>query len=129
MARSPPAPIDDRVDGTITLADGTRHDFSADPVGDGAGLFRVTGDEAAAAEVTAGWIVDADGEQRGSLRVRGTRRPAPALPSDGLVVDGRRLPVSVFTITPAAPSPVPVPYPNIAKAETTTTQPTPTTSG
>ncbi len=87
----------------------------------------MTGDEAEPR--SSSWIVDGEGEQRGSLRVRGTKRPAPALPADGLVVDGRRLPISVFTISPAAPSPVPVPYPNIAKDEPTTTKPTPTTSG
>jgi hypothetical protein len=101
--------------GTVTLATGARHTFSAIPTASPGGLLRVTGDEARADGVIGGWIVASDGQQRGSLTVRGLARPARPVPGDSLDLDGKRYPVSVLLIpprTPATPPGVPIPYPN-----------------
>ncbi len=103
-------------DGTVTFAGGDRHEFMAAPAESGAGLLRVTGPEAAAEGVVAGWIVANDGETRGALRVGGTRRTAPAAPGGAVTVDEVSYPISVFLVPPtrpATPPGVPIPYPDI----------------
>jgi len=109
-------PAEDGYDGEVSFVGGDRHSFSAVAAGDDGGLFRVQGAEAESSEVSAGWIVDADGNERGSLRVGGARRAAPRLPGATLTVDAKRFPVVVFftpPTTPATPPGVPIPYPNI----------------
>ena len=105
---------DDAIEGTVTLPDGSLHAFSTEPAVIGAGLYRVTGDEAKAAEITAGWVVANDGEQRGSLRIRGANKTVPALPNGTLKVSDTEATVSVFLAkTPAPAGPIPIPYPII----------------
>lgn len=109
--------------GTVTLASGERHNFQAVAAESGAGLLRVTGTEAEADGVVAGWIVSNGGEQRGSLRVRGIARTAPPAPDDSVTLDGARYPVSVFLVPPtgpATPPGVPIPYPNTGMVATAT---------
>ncbi len=108
--------------GTVTLADGGRHRFQAVPAQPGAGLLRITGPEAEADGVVAGWIVTNDGEQRGSLRVRGVTRAAPAAPGESVTLSGTKYSVSIFLIPPPQPPApfVPVPYPNIGVVATAT---------
>ncbi len=110
--------------GTVTFADGEQHGFLAVPTESGAGLLRVTGNEAGAGGIDAGWIVANDGETRGSLRVNGTRRTAPAAPGGSVTIDRTDYPVSVFLVDvdkkPAPSGPIPVPYPNTGPAATVT---------
>ncbi len=108
--------------GTLTFADGERHRFQAEPAQSGAGLLRVTGPEAEADGVVAGWIVANDGEQRGSLRVQGVARTAPLARGESVTVSGTRYPVSIFLIPQAIPPApfVPVPYPNTGVVATAT---------
>ena len=109
--------------GAVTFPDGERHQFEAGPADAGAGLLRVTGAEAESDGVVAGWIVDNDGEYRGSLRVRGVARTAPPAPGDSVVVSTTRYPVSIFLTppqNPATPPGVPVPYPNTGIVATAT---------
>ena len=105
----------------MTLAGGERHHFEAVPAEPGAGLLRVTGPEAEADVVVAGWIVSNDGEHRGSLRVGGVARTAPPPPDGSVIVDGARYPVSIFLTSPenpATPPGVPIPYPNTGTVAT-----------
>lgn len=109
--------------GTVTFATGERHRFQAEPAESGAGLLRVTGPAAQADGLVAGWIVTNNGEQRGSFRVRGIARTAPAVPGTTLTFAGTSYPVSVFLIpptTPATPPGVPIPYPNTGIAAVAT---------
>jgi hypothetical protein len=108
------AVVDDRYEGEVTFANGDQRPFSAVAAEEGAGLYRVMGSEAEAAGVDAGWIVDNDGEQRGSMRVQGVAHEAGSLPGEAVVVAGTSLPVMVFLVprTPATPPGVPIPYPN-----------------
>ncbi len=109
--------------GTVTFANGKRHQFQAMPAEPDAGLLRVTGPEAEADGVVAGWIVNNDGDQRGSLRVGGIARTAPPAPGHSVTIDGTKYPVSVFLVpplTPATPPGVPIPYPNIGVVATAT---------
>ncbi len=112
------------VAGTVTFAGGEQHEFLAVPAEPGAGLLRVTGADATADGIDAGWIVANDGETRGSLRVNGTRRTAPAAPGGSVTVDRTDYPVSVFLVDvdkkPAPAGPIPIPYPNIGSAATAT---------
>lgn len=109
--------VGDAVLGEVTLADGTTHSFTAEAASGEAGLYRVLGEEAQAAELQAGWIVDNDGSQRGALRRRRVFEPAPRLPDSGLKLGGVTYPVFKIEIELMPPSPpagpIPVPYPNI----------------
>ena len=64
---------EDQAEGTVTVA-GDDHPFTADAAEEPAGLYRteetVDGDE-----VTAGWVIAADGTQRGGLRRAGQLQP------------------------------------------------------
>lgn len=109
--------------GTVTLGDGERYEFEAVAAEPGAGLLRITGPEAEADGVVGGWIVDNDGDYRGSLRVGGIARTAPAAPGGSVSLNNTSYPVSVFLVpprTPATPPGVPIPYPNVGMAATAT---------
>jgi hypothetical protein len=121
------ATIDDgALNGTFTSPQTGARDVRAEKARGDAGLYRLAGDDARAAGIVAGWIVANDGTQRGSLRVGGVARTAPAMPGASLVVDGNTLAVSVYVAVPpdvsvtpprpATPPGVPIPYPNVAKA-------------
>lgn len=105
--------------GSVTLADGTTHSFSAVPADGDAGLYRVESAEATRDGIEAGWIVDNEGALRGFHRVRGATRTAPPLSGGSLTVDGTAYPVVVYRVPePDVRSPqpvppfVPTPYPN-----------------
>ena len=111
---------DDGVTGTFVTADGERHAFAATVVDGDAGLYRALSDDASAAGIHAGWIVDRQGDERGALRRGETFEPAPALDRSGLRIDGLVVPIYRFEtrFRPGAPSPVPIPYPILNGPET-----------
>lgn len=112
------AVIGDHAEGSVTLANGEQHAFSATKAIGDAGLYRLDVAAAEAVGVQAGWIVDNAGDQRGSLRVNGVSRSAPSVPGKTLNVGGVELPVVVYFTppeTPATPPGVPIPYPNTNK--------------
>lgn len=106
---------DDRVTGSVGLGDGATHRFVLERAEAGAGLYRVEDPEAERDGVRAGWIVDNDGDQRGSLRIAGASSPAPALPGSTLTVEDTSYTVVVYSVPtrppPGGPGPVPIPYP------------------
>ena len=61
----------DSFEGNVTLRDKRRLSFTAAPNKDkDAGIYRVYGEQAEQDEIVAGWILDSDGDERGSLRIR-----------------------------------------------------------
>lgn len=108
------------VSGTVELANGDVHTFTAEPATGDAGLYRALSDEATSAEIHAGWVLRDDGTERGALRRRRTFEQAPAFDPSGLRVDGMVVPIYRFVVPakpPAPPAPlVPVPYPNVELA-------------
>lgn len=63
--------------GIVTFTNARTHSFTASPNSGSetkVGVFRVHGDTAIQDEVEAGWIVNAAGEERGSLRVKGKKK-------------------------------------------------------
>lgn len=84
---------DGAASGTLTFADGIARTFTAPPaVGDG-GVYRAEG-VVDGGDVVAGWVVLADGTQRGALD--GAAGPAPALgpPRSTALIGTTALPVS-----------------------------------
>ena len=67
----------DGIKGTVTLKDGSEKSFSAAPAKDDAGLYRASAKDGDGRSLLAGWILLADGTQRGyveqdSIRARTT---------------------------------------------------------
>ncbi len=65
--------------GIVTFTNARTHSFTATPNSGSetkVGVFQVHGDMAIQDEVEAGWIVNAAGEERGSLRVKGKKKKA-----------------------------------------------------
>lgn len=110
----------DRITGDLDLGDGTSHRVVLERAAPGAGLYRVEDPAADRDGVRAGWIVDNDGDQRGSLRVGTISRSAPPLPGSTLTVSDVSYTVVVYAVparpAPSAPGPIPIPYPNTDKA-------------
>lgn len=111
--------VDGRYTGRVTLSDGVPHPFSTASAGTVGGLYRVSGEQAGAAGVEAGWVVLSNGEFRGSLRVHGIATAMSAAPGETLTVSGVKLPVVVYQVrlpdvakTPVPGGPIPIPYPN-----------------
>ena len=74
--------------GRLTLRTGSQHTFSASSVGSGeGGIYRIDDAAAAAQDIEGGWVVDADGTERGAFRIGTTFRAAPKRPK--LPTDGR----------------------------------------
>lgn len=111
---------DDMVSGDLDLGEGVSHRFELERAQPGAGLYRVEDAAADRDEVRAGWIVDNDGEQRGSLRIGTVSRSAPSLPGSTLTLDGATYSIVGYSVptrpSPGTPPGVPIPYPNIATA-------------
>lgn len=106
-------------EGTITLSDDRTFSFTATPNrNQNSGIFRVYGKEAADAGIVAGWVLNADGEQRGSLRIRNSFRQTVRLGtiSDGtsntVVISERAFPVQTFQVPTAAADSVSIVAPN-----------------
>ncbi|MDH5671476.1 MAG: DUF4150 domain-containing protein [Myxococcales bacterium] len=114
--------LGDGFEGEVTLSAGTRHSFTSEVADSAAGLFRVLGAEAEADGIKAGWIVDNDGDERGALLRSGSFEPAPALPSEGLRLNGVTYSVFKIALGPRTPSPpagpIPIPYPNTGTTAT-----------
>ena len=98
--------------GEMTLKTGVTHAFRATPGKTvEAGIYRVMGDEAAADQVEAGWILLSSGEERGALKVRSIFQKTPPLPR--ATAGSTSYPVFHFIIQPPGPvPPVPIPYPH-----------------
>jgi hypothetical protein len=57
-------------EGNVTLSNDNTYSFSAVPITtESGGIYRVHGEEAERDEIKAGWILDSDGDERGSLRI------------------------------------------------------------
>lgn len=128
---------DDAVSGEITLSDGSLHRFRAEPAQGDAGLYYLVAGDRLDAELSAGWIVGNDGEQRGAVTRRRRFERTPRLANDGVrigessfavarigVSGGIIVPNNVFAPkdvaliepvrVPNPPAPfVPIPLPNI----------------
>ncbi len=137
--------------GTLTLPDGTDHEFATDAAVGDAGVYVVVGEQAVDAGIAAGWILDNDGNERGALLRRGRFQPTPRFNRRGITVESKpiamtRLVSTSATVTasaiiapnnvlapadiiapnnllriPAPGGPIPIPFPNIAVTTTTTT--------
>ncbi len=109
-----------RYEGDITLPSGKAYAFTvvADTSSESMGMYRVMGDDAEGDKVEAGWVVDADGNGRGSLRLSGTFKTTTALPTQKLVVGAKSYTVFRIQMPDSRPSPgpfTPIPYPNISR--------------
>jgi hypothetical protein len=75
-----------RASGTVTLADGSRHAFSAPAAKKPAGLYR--GEKTVKGKrYLGGWIILPDGRQRGQVRSGSTILASPMLSPTKLMVD------------------------------------------
>ena len=95
----------DSYKGTVTLQDDRSLTFMAAPNLDkDSGIYRVYGEEAEKAEIVAGWILNSDGDQRGSLRIGNAFRKTVRIGnvSDGtsntVVISERSFPVRSFRL-------------------------------
>lgn len=79
-------PVDGAFTGTITFADGDEHAFTTEAAVGDAGMYLVVGEQAVAAEVSAGWILDNDGAERGALRRKRSFHATPRFSPGGLVL-------------------------------------------
>lgn len=104
--------VGDTFSRTVRFADGSEHGFTTEHAVPGAGIYRVTGDNATNAGVVAGWVVNNEGEQRGSLRVNGRNQLAALLPASTLTMAGTNVQISAFVARPSGPGPVHIPYPD-----------------
>lgn len=68
--------------GQVTLRNSTYpYLFTAGPnTAEDAGIYRVSGQEAIDDEIGAGWILNSDGEERGTLKIKSVFQKIPALP-------------------------------------------------
>jgi hypothetical protein len=93
-------------DGNVTLRNDNTFSFSAIPnTAEDAGIYRVYGTEAKQDEIEAGWILNSDGDERGSLRI-GTsfRKNGPRIKdvlsgtTNTALISGRSYPVWSFSV-------------------------------
>ena len=106
--------VDGAFAGTLTLSSGAEHEFTTEPAVGDAGMYFIAGQQAVAAGVSGGWIIDNDGDERGALIRNGSLLSTRSFDSGGLVLNGERFAVvrqSSPTKPPIAP-PVPIPLPN-----------------
>jgi GTP-binding protein Era len=84
-------------------------------------LFRLMGDEVTEDEIDAGWILNKEGDQRGSLKIKSVFQRAQNLPigdltdgtSNTVQIKKKSYPVFRFSLTAPSPAgPIPIPYPN-----------------
>ncbi len=129
---------DDGASGSITLPDGTLHEFTAAEAEGTAGLYLLSGDEAEASGLVGGWIIDNNGDQRGALLRSSTFEATPTLTDTGVSVDGSSAPVARIGVSggkvavtrvaaepgldlpdvvkaPSPAGPIPIPYPTTSK--------------
>ncbi len=68
--------------GQVTLRNSTySYPFTASPnTAEDAGIYIVSGQEAIDDEIGAGWILNSDGEERGTLKIKSVFQKTPALP-------------------------------------------------
>ena len=108
--------IKKQMEGTVTLSNQTTYAFTAKPntniLG---GIYKAMGDEVKADSVQAGWILNSDAQERGSLKVRSVNQPVRALPKANFTFNNKSYPVFRYRLTPSTPLGVPIPYPNTGK--------------
>ncbi|MCW8849468.1 MAG: hypothetical protein OQJ81_05755, partial [Melioribacteraceae bacterium] len=104
--------------GEVTLSTGVKQSFSAHPSrNNNSGIYRVMGEEATADDLYAGWIINSEGLEKGSVRIGSKFKNTIALPQNSAIINNKSYPVFQFMIkkpTPPAPF-IPVPYPNTGK--------------
>lgn len=104
--------------GEVTLSTDVKQSFSAQPSrNENSGIYRVMGEEATTDNLYAGWILNSEGIEKGSVRIGSKFQNAIALPQNSAIINNKSYPVFQFIVkkpTPPAPF-VPVPYPNIGK--------------
>jgi hypothetical protein len=67
-------------EGEVTLRNNITFSFIATPSkGEGSGIHRVYGDQAAQDSLEAGWILNSEGDERGAFRIRSVFRPVSRL--------------------------------------------------
>jgi len=68
--------------GQVTLRNSnTPHSFTATPnIAENAGIYIVSGQEAIDDEIGAAWILNSEGEERGTLKIKSVFQKTPALP-------------------------------------------------
>jgi len=89
------------VDGVFTgsfTSEGASHAFSAPRGSGGAGLFVVVGENAIEAGVSAGWIIDNEGNQRGALLRRDRFQPTPTFDRNGLRLNNKGFAVAQVVV-------------------------------
>jgi hypothetical protein len=79
--------VDGAYTGTLTFPDGSEHAFTTERAVGDAGMYLVVGEQAVDAEVSAGWILDNNGAERGALIRSGSFEPTPKFDSGGLVLE------------------------------------------
>jgi len=105
--------------GTITLRNDHSLTFQATPNTDkDSGIYRVYGEEAEQDEIEAGWILDSEGDQRGSLRIGNSFQRTVRLgnASDGtsntVFISERAFPVRSFQVQRSTADSVSIVAPN-----------------
>jgi len=79
--------VDGAYAGTLTFPDGSEHTFTTERAVGDAGMYLVVGEQAVVAEVSAGWILDNNGAERGALIRRGSFEPTPKFDTGGLILE------------------------------------------
>lgn len=90
--------VGDTFVGTLVLPGGAEHEFTTERASGDAGMYVVVGEQAVAADVSAGWIVDNQGAQRGALRRGRTFQAAPRFERTGLVLQDAEFAVTKLVV-------------------------------
>ena len=93
-------------EGNVTLRNNNTFSFSAvSNTAENAGIYRVYGEEAKQDEIEAGWILNSDGDERGSLRIRSSfRKNGPRIKdvlsgfTNTALISGNSYPVWSFSV-------------------------------
>lgn len=122
---------------TLTLPGGVEHAFTTERAVGDAGTYLIVGEQAVAAGVSAGWIIENDGAERSALLRNGSFRSTPKFDSSGLVLEDEGFAMTRLVVdtdaeqqtfvtaseivapdnvlrvpSPAGPIPIPIPMPN-----------------
>ena len=116
--------------GSFTDTQGSTHSFETVEASADVGIFVVVGEDAVEAGVSAGWIVDNDGNERGALFGRSRFETAPRFQRTGMKLENTGFTVARISMrnnviapsniispdnilkTPTPAGPIPIPFPN-----------------
>ncbi|MEN2283280.1 hypothetical protein AAGF08_14135 [Algoriphagus sp. SE2] len=95
--------IDNSLEGSVTFSNENTFKFTASPLREeGAGIYRVVGEMAKEDQIEAGWILNSEDDQHGSLTIRSSFQNTPMLSttdnSNFIQLDKKSYPVNVFMI-------------------------------